>query len=52
MANDEAGPSHVPPRVTARHILGRWPVWVFPSVLVTLVSFLPALIYCGAIADP
>lgn len=52
MANDEAGSRHVPRGITARQILGRWPVWVFPSVLVTLVSFLLALVYCGGIADP
>jgi len=41
-----------PPRVTARKILGKWPVWVFPSVLVALVSFALALVYSGGIGDP
>ncbi|MHA6764616.1 DUF3533 domain-containing protein [Streptacidiphilus sp. PAMC 29251] len=33
-------------------ILGKWPVWVFPSVLVTLVSFCLALVYSGGIGNP
>jgi ABC-type polysaccharide/polyol phosphate export permease len=41
-----------PRRITARQILGKWPVWVFPSVLVTLVSFVLSLVYTGGIADP
>ena len=41
-----------PPRVTARMILGKWPVWVFPSVLVALVSFALSLVYSGGIGDP
>jgi len=45
-------PQPAPPRVTARKILGKWPVWVFPSVLVTLVSFALALVYSGGIGDP
>ncbi|WP_307795647.1 YhgE/Pip domain-containing protein [Actinacidiphila acididurans] len=51
MANDEQ-PPHVPPMATARQVLGTWPVWVVPSVLVTLLSFVLALIYSGGIADP
>ena len=38
--------------VTARKILGKWPVWVFPAVLVTLVSFCLALVYSGGIGNP
>ncbi len=45
-------PQPAPPRVTARKILGKWPVWVFPSVLVTLVSFGLALVYAGGIGNP
>jgi uncharacterized phage infection (PIP) family protein YhgE len=41
-----------PPRATARMILGKWPVWVFPAVLVTLVSFALALVYSGGIGNP
>lgn len=45
-------PAYAPPAVTARQILGKWPVWALPSILVTLVSFLLALIYSGGVADP
>jgi uncharacterized phage infection (PIP) family protein YhgE len=45
-------PSPAPPRATARKILGKWPVWVFPSVLVALVSFALALVYSGGIGNP
>ncbi|WP_329459911.1 YhgE/Pip domain-containing protein [Streptomyces sp. NBC_01497] len=45
-------PPYLPPLVTARQVLGKWPVWAFPSVLVTLVTFLLALLYSGGIADP
>ncbi len=45
-------PPPKPPRVTARTILRKWPVWVFPSVLVTLVSFALALVYSGGIGNP
>ena len=41
-----------PPRITARMILGKWPVWVFPAVLVTLVSFALSLAYSGGIGNP
>src|SRR5690242_19351608 len=37
---------------TARVILPKWPVWVVPSVLVTVVMFVLALVYTGGIADP
>ncbi|MFC1430775.1 YhgE/Pip domain-containing protein [Streptacidiphilus sp. N1-3] len=47
-----ANPPPAPPRATARKVLGKWPVWVFPSVLVTLVSFCLALVYSGGIGDP
>ncbi|MDX6312800.1 MAG: hypothetical protein QOF44_2264 [Streptomyces sp.] len=45
-------PQEGPPRITARQILGKWPVWAFPAALVTLVSFFLALVYTGGIADP
>lgn len=48
----EPVPPASPPRITARQILGKWPVWAFPATLVTVVSFVLALIYAGGIADP
>ncbi|WP_236710687.1 DUF3533 domain-containing protein [Streptomyces sp. 150FB] len=56
-SNDDAEPPEpprtpLPPGITARQILGKWPVWALPSVLVTLVAFLLALIYSGGVADP
>ncbi|MFC1417998.1 YhgE/Pip domain-containing protein [Streptacidiphilus cavernicola] len=50
--NPPSGPPPSPPGVTARKILGKWPVWVFPAVLVTLVSFALALVYSGGIGNP
>lgn len=56
---DAAGSAPVSPgppggtrTITARQLLGKWPVWAFPAVLSTLVAFVLALVYSGGIADP
>ncbi|MFJ2111593.1 MULTISPECIES: DUF3533 domain-containing protein [unclassified Streptomyces] len=46
------GPASAGRWVRARDVLGNGAVWVFPTVLLTLVVLVLALAYSGGIADP